>query len=114
MNKNQLQQAERLANRHYTINISQDTLSDGSIVFMARNPELQGCKAQGETPTDAVNNLREARIDYIYYLLEDGIDVPVPKSQEQVMTAGMVISGNIRFKQTDVSKEISEGITITA
>jgi predicted RNase H-like HicB family nuclease len=114
MNEKQLQEAERLANRHYTITTSEDTLSDGSIIFMARNPELQGCKAQGKTRTEAVNNLRDARIDYIYYLLEDGIDVPVPKSQEQVMTAGMVVSEQMQFKQTGVSKETREVITITA
>ncbi|MBL1135889.1 MAG: type II toxin-antitoxin system HicB family antitoxin [Chloroflexi bacterium] len=47
-------------------------------MFLARNPELEGCMAQGETPEAAQSNLLEARIDYIYFLLEDGLPVPDP------------------------------------
>ncbi|MDX2077018.1 MAG: type II toxin-antitoxin system HicB family antitoxin [bacterium] len=98
MNKDRLEEAKKLANHNYTIEISQDNLSDGSVIFMARNPELKGCKAQGVTRTEAVNNLRDARIDYIYFLLEDGLDVPSPKSQENIITQSIVIAGTVNFK----------------
>lgn len=79
MMKNQLlQQAKQLAQRPYTTILSSENLSDGTEMFLARNPELEGCMAQGETPEAAQSNLLEARIDFIYFLLEDGLSVPDP------------------------------------
>lgn len=78
MNNQRLEQAKHLAQQDYQVVISQDTLSDGSIVFIARSPELTGCKAQGATAQEATDNLLDARIDYIYFLLEDGLNVPAP------------------------------------
>lgn len=78
MNNPLFEQAKRLAQQDYQVVISQDNLSDRSVVFMARHPELAGCKAQGATPQEATDNLLDARIDYIYFLLEDGLDVPAP------------------------------------
>lgn len=81
MNKQQLEQARALALRNYTTILSSENLSDGTEMFLARNPELEGCMAQGETPEAAQSNLLEARIDYIYFLLEDGLPVPDPASE---------------------------------
>ncbi|GIK65704.1 MAG: hypothetical protein BroJett018_34980 [Chloroflexota bacterium] len=78
MNKQLLEQARALALRNYTTILSSENLSDGTEMFLARNPELEGCMAQGETPEAAQSNLLEARIDYIYFLLEDGLPVPDP------------------------------------
>lgn len=88
MNQIQMNKAEKLASRNYNTVMTQDILSDGSIVFVASNPELKGCKAQGASPMEAITNLRDARIDYIYFLLEDGIEVPVPRSQSIMTGAG--------------------------
>lgn len=85
MNQTQMSKAEKLASRNYNTIMVQDRLSDSSVVFVASNPELKGCKAQGASPMEAIANLRDARIDYIYFLLEDGIEVPVPRSQS-IMT----------------------------
>lgn len=90
MNKEQLDLAIQLASRNYNIVISHDSLSDGKKIYMARNPELQGCKAQGMSQMEAIKNLRDARIDYIYYLLEDGIDVPVPNTQNSITGSQVV------------------------
>ena len=46
--------------------------------FLARHPELPGCLSQGDTPEEAIANLRDARELYIRALLEDGLDVPLP------------------------------------
>lgn len=81
LNKMRLDEATQLANRNYHVEITHDTLSDGTIMFAAITPELPGCIAQGETPMQAVENLRDARIDYIYFLLEDGLPVPDPNPQ---------------------------------
>jgi len=81
MNRKRLKEAEKYASRNYSIIMSRDNLSDGSVVFMARHPELEGCKAQGATPMESVTSLRDARIDYIYFLLEDKIEIPAPISE---------------------------------
>ena len=78
MNKQLFEQAKQLASRNYSIMIESDVLSDGQPVFIARNPELEGCKSQGHTPDEAKVNLDLARIDYIYSLLEDRIAPPEP------------------------------------
>lgn len=81
LNEARLEKATQLANRNYHVEITHDTLSDGTVMFAAVTPELPGCIAQGETPMTAVENLRDARIDYIYFLLEDGLPVPDPNPQ---------------------------------
>jgi predicted RNase H-like HicB family nuclease len=80
MNDQWLEKAKELAFQNYEFRLEQDVLSDGSPVFLASNPELPGCKSQGSTVEEAMVNLAQARIDYIYSLLEDGLDVPEPKA----------------------------------
>jgi predicted RNase H-like HicB family nuclease len=78
MNKELLEQARKLAIRNYDVLVESDELSDGTPIFMASNPELDGCKSQGKSIEQAIANLNEARVDYIYSLLEDGLSVPDP------------------------------------
>lgn len=70
--------AQELAAAKYTTVIKRDTLSDGSYCYVAHNPELEGCTGQGETELEAANDLAKARLDYIYFLLADGLEVPEP------------------------------------
>jgi predicted RNase H-like HicB family nuclease len=77
-NQHLWEEAEKLAARGYSIQILQDQLSDGSPIFVARNPELAGCLSQGRSREDALAQLDRARVDYIYSLLEDGVPVPEP------------------------------------
>ena len=44
--------------------------------WVAECPSLPGCISQGETKTDAVENIREAIELYIETLEEDGLPVP--------------------------------------
>lgn len=53
-----------------------DTLTDGTPVCMAENPELPGCGAHGLTQEEAARELREARQEYIYAAFKDGQSVP--------------------------------------
>jgi predicted RNase H-like HicB family nuclease len=88
MNNELWQQAKKLASRLYDTYLEKDELSDGTPIFVAYNPELVGCKSQGKTRELALTNLGEARIDYIYSLLEDGLSVPQPNSLNTI-TGGL-------------------------
>lgn len=116
MNERLLEQAEKLASRNYMVSVYEDKLSDGTTIYMAKNPELSGCMAQGETIEDAINNLRDARIDYIYDSLEDGISVPDPASHPQPLpritkttdtsnTGRIVITDSVSFVRTADDQE---------
>ncbi len=78
MNSELWQRAQKLADRPYDFSIEEDALTDGQPVYLLRDSELPGCKAQGATVDEAKVNLDEARVDYIYALLEAGLDVPLP------------------------------------
>ncbi len=71
--------ASEIAERDYRVEYEWDELSDGSPIVMAINPELPGCMAQGATEEEARSELREARQEYVYTLLEDGLQVPEPE-----------------------------------
>src|SRR5438552_5700886 len=66
----------------YAARISIDECG-GRPCFVAINPELYGCMAQGNTPREAVDNLKEARRDYIATLLQLGREVPRPAGTPQ-------------------------------
>jgi predicted RNase H-like HicB family nuclease len=72
--------AEELAKRGYSTEFEVDVMPDEMFVYMARNPELPGCKAQGDSVDEAQANLDEVRIDYINALLEENIPVPEPRN----------------------------------
>jgi predicted RNase H-like HicB family nuclease len=95
MNKHLLEQAQRLTARNYRVIIEPDILSNGKHVFIARNLELEGCKAQGYTSDEAKANLDLARIDYIYSLLEDGITPPEPIVSDETQTA--IVENSITY-----------------
>lgn len=78
MNEKLLELAKELATRNYKLSVFEDRLSNGQTIYMAKNPELKGCMAQGKTIDEAIKNLKDARIDYIYDSLEDNIPVPSP------------------------------------
>ena len=87
MSAETLDKATSLGNRFYTFEVVSDVTTDGEPIFVASNPELPGCMAQGATEEEAIENLTEARIDYIASLLDDGLDVPEPMLSKTV-TAG--------------------------
>ena len=87
MDKELLKNAEKLALRPYTTNVIRDETTDGEPIFLAITPELYGCLAQGDTVDKAVANLNDARVDFIYSLLEDGLPVPEPRSSTVTTTS---------------------------
>ncbi|MBI1280552.1 MAG: hypothetical protein GC179_20685 [Anaerolineaceae bacterium] len=86
-NQELLSKAKKLAARGYTTKVSEDTLSTGETVYLAEYLELSGCMTQGYTREEALSELKQVVVDFIYYLLEDGLEVPSPLSTRTV-TAG--------------------------
>ena len=78
MDANLLEKAKELASRPYPFRVYKDATSDRDILYLAKNPDLEGCMAQGSSQRDVLKNLAEARIDYISFLLERGLSVPEP------------------------------------
>lgn len=72
-----IRQAEPLSRQPYEIFIKPGE-AGGELCYVASNPELPGCMAQGDTPRQAVESLEEARTLYIACLIEDGLPVPEP------------------------------------
>jgi predicted RNase H-like HicB family nuclease len=85
--------AQECASRPYLTVVLRDETTDGDPIYVAMNPELEGCIAQGDTPDEARQNLSETRIDFIRYMLED--DVPIPEPQP---ISNAVIYANVDFE----------------
>lgn len=76
MNKTLIKQAQELANQPYITRIMREIDDEGVVYFVAENPEIPGCRSQGADPEEAKANLAEARVDFLYFLLEDGKPIP--------------------------------------
>ena len=75
--------AESMA-KYYSANVEGNTT--GTITaYTARTPELPGCKAQGQTVAEALRSLDMARIDYIWALLDEGLEIPAPLPVKSVV-----------------------------
>lgn len=78
MNNDLKKQAEELAARRYSMFVFREMTTEDEPVYVALNPELDGCFAQGETSQEAQRNLDAFRVDYIHHLLTHGLPVPEP------------------------------------
>lgn len=78
-------------NLRYSVEVLPEQDEQGNLVYVAMHPELSGCMSHGETPSEAIANLDEARALYIATLLEKGIDVPLP-ALSPTTTSGTVAS----------------------
>ncbi len=80
MNEDRLRRAEELASRSYQIELQALESPGGQTYFFGRVPELPGCVSDGDTKHEAKANVRSAMIDFIYFLLEDGLTIPEPRN----------------------------------
>jgi len=78
MSNNLADQAEKLAAQPYSVVITRDESLDEEPAFVVYTPELPGCMTHGTTVEEALDNLKDARREYILSLLEDGLPVPPP------------------------------------
>ncbi|MCY4061500.1 MAG: type II toxin-antitoxin system HicB family antitoxin [Chloroflexi bacterium] len=79
MDKNLLKRATELAKRPYQVQIFADEYEDGEPTYFVRTPEILGCVSHGDTIPEALEWIESARVDFIYFLLEDGLPVPDPQ-----------------------------------
>ena len=82
--------AEVLAARPYDTEFETDIDQNGNVVYLALNPELPGCMAEGASQIEAETKLAEARVDYIYALLKE--DIPVPEPTASQSTTGQSVT----------------------
>ncbi|MCY4463991.1 MAG: type II toxin-antitoxin system HicB family antitoxin [Chloroflexi bacterium] len=78
MNQALLACAEALAARTYNLQFIRDW-DGGKPYFFVEVLEMPGCHSDGETIEEARENVQSALVDYIYFLLEDGMDIPEPQ-----------------------------------
>lgn len=79
MNSQIWQRAEELASQPYQTMTFLDKTTDGEPVYVALIPELPGCATHGKTVKEAQELLEEAKAEFIYFMLEDGLLVPEPR-----------------------------------
>ncbi len=73
--------AKALSVRPYRTVVRYEPSDDGSPDYIASNPEFgDTCIAQGDSPDEALANLREVRELIIAHLIEHGLAVPDPES----------------------------------
>jgi len=114
MNDKQWRKAEQLAADHYFIVINREETEEGERYYIAYHPDLPGCRADGLTPEEAKIELAKARVDFIYFLLEDNLAVPEPKTYEipiEHEQAGNYIDSLEQGKQIPYSGYLVEELT---
>lgn len=79
MNEQRLQLARKLASRPYQVHVFPDESTNGDPCFVATVPELPVCMSDGDSVEEALGNIESAKVDFIYFLLEDGLPVPEPQ-----------------------------------
>ena len=79
MNQRMWQLSEKLASRPYRMLTFLDKTTGGEPVYVALIPELPGCHTHGDTVEEAIELINQVKVEFIYFLLDDGLDVPEPK-----------------------------------
>ena len=88
--------AEKLAQLPHQVEVMPDETTVGTPVYVARIPQLPGCTAHGKTVEEAKSQLSEIKQDFIYFLLIDGLDVPVPSRDVIVSNTRSRYSAQLR------------------
>lgn len=68
--------ADAIIARPYTRFLFQDVDDGGH--WYARIPEFDGCMSDGDTPEEALENVKDAMFEWVYSMIEDGLEVPEP------------------------------------
>ena len=75
---NEQDEARAPAVSPYALFVFLDETTDGDTIYVATNPELPGCVAQGDTVEEAVEILAEVREDYIAHRIANNLPVQPP------------------------------------
>lgn len=89
MNERRLKRAKELAKQAYQVHVFSDESTDGEPAYVASVPELPICMSDGSTVEEAKRNLESAKVDFIYFLLEDGLPVPEPRRLDPYVCVDM-------------------------
>jgi predicted RNase H-like HicB family nuclease len=74
-----MKDAEKFMNKNYRVALQYDP--DG--YWIAENPELPGCKADGETAQEALSSLEVSRELWIESRMATGLEIPEPQEAPQ-------------------------------
>ena len=111
--------AKTLAARPYAVRILRDDSDVENPLFLAMNPELEGCMTQGETQEEAERNLEVFRIDYIEHLLENDLPIPYPmvstRTTDTTLAASVILdlSPSVESESSNRSQEQRFDFAIT-
>jgi predicted RNase H-like HicB family nuclease len=93
MNSSLHEQAVKISQENYVVQIIRDDSNSEEVLYVALNPELEGCVAQGLTPEEAKMILDEFRVEYILNLLEHNL--PIPHPDQRGTTTGYSVKPTI-------------------
>lgn len=83
-------EADKLADQNWNTDVIEEKLPDGTTLFVARNLELERCIAQGETPEEALEELKKAT--HVHLAASLYYNLPIPKPKKEVAYAFEVYS----------------------
>ncbi|MCY4145751.1 MAG: type II toxin-antitoxin system HicB family antitoxin [Chloroflexi bacterium] len=106
MNACRLEKAQTLARQNYRSLVFPDKTTDGDAIYVAVLLDIPGCNSFGYTVQEALENLESAKVDFIYFLLEDGLPVPEPQmlQNSQVIKLGDYIENVVDQAAQQASK----------
>ena len=97
----------------YRISLVYDEDEEGNEGWVAEVDELPGCLSQGETPDEAVANVRDAMAGWISVALEDGQRIPEPRTPESY--SGRLVVRMARSLHAELAREAeTEGVSLNA
>ena len=89
MDDRRLEKARSLARQEFQALVFPDRTTDGDGIYVAVLLEIPGCNSFGYTVNEAMENLESAKVDFIYFLLKDGLPVPEPQPLGQRVRINM-------------------------
>ncbi|HXG38150.1 MAG TPA: type II toxin-antitoxin system HicB family antitoxin [Bacteroidota bacterium] len=82
--------------------------SDGNQYWLAEYLELRGCKIDGTTEAEAVQNLHELFDEYISARLEVGDEIPEPAKLKETVEALWIIIPRTKLSIADSEAVVEE------
>jgi predicted RNase H-like HicB family nuclease len=80
-----MEQLDYYLRLNYSTHVVPDRYPDGSRCYFASVPDLPGCESHGDTPEEALSNLRDAVEVYVGSMIEDGLEPPLPQETTTVL-----------------------------
>lgn len=103
--------AEDYLDLPYHIVLVHDRSEDGEEGWVAAVEELPGALSQGETPAEAVENVRDAMLGWIDVMLQDAKPIPEPRP-EQYYSGKFVVRLAPSLHEALVKEADREGVSL--